>query len=258
MRREPRFYVPFSKKEGAISFERDQLHHLVHVLRVREGERIRVFNEHCGEWTATVHFQGKTLVAEREQQVQEPKKRHQQTWLAFGVLKPACNHVVVEKATELDATHIQPLWTERTQRKEVALEKWGLIARDAAQQCERLDVPTLLKPLTLQAFLQSLPEGQWFSAIERLAPEVTEVQSQQESRGDEESRGDGGNGGNGGSRKERGNNEGALRGIIIGPEGGWTDPEKEALIQQTTPMSFGENILRAETAAIVGLVKLLC
>ena len=78
-------------------------------------------------------------------------------WLCFALLKRQKTDMVVEKATELGASVIQPIITERTQADHVNLERLRAIAIEAAEQCERLMVPEIREPLKLSALLAIWP-----------------------------------------------------------------------------------------------------
>lgn len=223
MRRLPRFYAAFEAETDQVQLSAEQTHHVVHVLRMKPGDRLLIFNELAGEWEAVLDVQHGGCWARKGTCVRQAEVRCTQSWLAFSPLKPHLTHFVVEKATELDVTHIQPLMMTRTQGQSWSLAKWLRVAEEAAQQCERLDVPEIYEPLRLGEFLDHLPPVQWFTALERsTASADSEFTSQS-------------------------------WGIIIGPEGGFTDEERATLRQKTQPLSLGRNILRAETAAIAGI-----
>ncbi len=139
--------------------------------------------------------------------------------------------MAAEKATELGATIIQPVITARTQADHVNLDRLRAIAVEAAEQCERLSVPEIRTPATMDRLLAAWPpQRRLFIADERrTAPLIRPLPPGQ---------------------------PGAL---LIGPEGGFTEPELEAMAAYpfVTKVSLGQRILRAETAAIAGLALLL-
>jgi 16S rRNA (uracil1498-N3)-methyltransferase len=152
-------------------------------------------------------------------------------WLCFALLKRQKTDLVVEKATELGASVIQPVITARTQADHVNLERLRAIAVEAAEQCERLVVPEIRAPLPLHKLMASWPQRRLYVADERrtapvLAPAPGAAQPSA---------------------------------LLVGPEGGFTDAELEGIA--TAPIvsrvSLGRRILRAETAAIAGLALLL-
>lgn len=207
-------------------------HHVINVTRHRVGDTIHIFNPRSGEWAARIesahHKQGSNCVLLKP--IKAPLEQIRSVHLAVGKIKPDTWGWLLEKATELGATHIHPLITEHTQHTQKwQAHKWQLLMKGAAQQCERLDVPSLGEPRYFQDFLKNLSHSTaWFAALERC--DASHFNARQ---GDV--------------------------GFIIGPEGGFSDYEKELLIKHphVQAISLGEYILRSETAAIAALAKLL-
>ena len=205
------------KKAQTVELSKDQRHYLEKVLRLQTGQSLFGFNSCDGEWQITFEKPNYVCVTQvREPYLSKP------SWLAFAPLKHDPMTFLIEKATELGVTNLQPILTERTNTQRINLERLQKNAIEAAQQCERLDVPIVHQPLPLGVFLQKLPATvSWYAAIER-------------------------------------SNDSAINlkhpaGFIVGPEGGWSESEKSILKNHTTNISLGRNILRAETAAILCL-----
>lgn len=205
-----------------------QAHYLGTVMRRGVGEIVTVFNGIDGEWAASVI----ALRRDRLRLVVARPLRDQlagpDLWLAFAPLKRDATDLVVEKATELGVSALQPVYTERTNTQRLNEERLLAIATEAAEQCERLTVPRLLPARRLPDFLGAWPrERPLVVAMERQpAPPPPP--------------GDG------------------PRALLVGPEGGFSDPELDLLRRQSfvVPASLGPLVLRAETAAIVGLALL--
>lgn len=203
-----------------------QVHYLAHVMRRAVGDEVSVFNGSDGEWRAriaTLRRDRAVLVAEALlcPQVSEPH-----LVLGFALLKRDATDWLVEKATELGASVLQPVITERTQSDRVNLARLAAIATEAAEQCERLTVPVLHEPLKLGAFLAQWPSDRPLAvAMERVA--TARIQ-------------------------------GPATGLLVGPEGGFTSGELDGLrrLAFVVPVSLGPRILRAETAALAGLALL--
>jgi 16S rRNA (uracil1498-N3)-methyltransferase len=212
-----RLYLNQTLEAGQlVDLSKEQRHYLERVLRFQVGQSFLGFNQICGEWEIVYEKSCYRCVAQTLTPCFiEP------SWLAFAPLKHDPMTFLIEKATELGVTNLQPILTERTNTQRVNLERLQKNAIEAAQQCERLDIPAVHEPMGLSVFLQSLPQGvHWYSAIER-SEETCQVKYP--------------------------------AGFIIGPEGGWTEKEKELLKRHSTNLSLGKNILRAETAAVVCL-----
>ena len=132
---------------------------------------------------------------------------------------------LVEKATELGVTRLQPVLTRRSVVSSLNLDRLATIARGAAEQCERLGVPRMEAALPLHVILDTWPGGTLLVAAERReAPPIAA----------------------------------GPRAFLVGPEGGFTDAELDDLAQRpfVSLCRLGPRILRAETAAVAGLAAL--
>lgn len=224
-----RLFVPSPLSAGAeIALGEAQSHYLANVMRATAGEELRVFDGASGEWRAGVTKISRKAVVLTVLTQTRPQAPEPDAWLCFALLKRAKTDMVVEKATELGVSVIQPIITARTNADHVNLERLRSIAIEAAEQCERLAVPEIRPPLQLARLMADWPDRPLFIADERRS--------------------------------------GSLLGLapgpcalMTGPEGGFTETELEAIgrIPQVTRVSLGARILRAETAAIAGLALLL-
>ncbi len=200
-----------------IELTKDQRHYLEKVLRFENGQHFLGFNEQYGEWK--IAYEKPQYRCIEQVRVPLPSKP---CWLAFAPLKNDPMGFLIEKATELGGTDFQPIISERTNSHRLNIERLAKNAQEAAQQCERLDIPKVHNPLSLVDFLNKLPKGiNWYAALERSDSGISEIQ--------------------------------CPAGFIIGPEGGWSPQEHLLLKKCAQPISLGKNILRAETAAIVCL-----
>jgi 16S rRNA (uracil1498-N3)-methyltransferase len=203
-----------------------QAHYLLHVMRLRHGYFIKVFNCSNGEFYARLEQRKDGVFVIPTECIRPSESPNPPTWLAFSPIKPHLTHFIIEKATELGVSDMQLFFSDFTQIREVNVPKLRAIAIEASEQCERLSIPCIREPLKLSSFLENLPNVHWFAAVER--------------------------------------NENAVpiyalvepAGIIIGPEGGFSEHEKFILSSHTQTVSLGANILRSETAAICALSRL--
>ncbi len=224
-----RLHVTAALSEGAeVPATPGQAHYLGAVMRRGAGDTVLLFNGRDGEWRAHIGALRKDrghFVVEAQTRTQAPEP---DLWLVFALLKRDATDLVVEKATELGASRIVPVFTERTNAGRVNGERLTAIAAEAAEQCERLGVPTIAEPQRLATLLQSWPaERRLVVAAERAdAPPICP-----------------------GSGPDA---------LLIGPEGGFTPLELDLLCRHpfVRQASLGPRILRAETAAIVGLALL--
>ena len=217
---------PLTEK-ALITLSPEQSHYLCHVLRQRVGGTLTVFDGENGDWLATItELVKKQAVIKIESQQRLPVST-KPLWLAFAPLKQDATNFVLEKATELGVTHVQPLWMERSNTQRLNDDRWQKIVIEAAEQCERQDIPTLLPSLKLMAFLDNLPaDVQWFVALERSDQPCLLTALQKENP--------------------------KTWGFIIGPEGGFSAVEQHILRQHSSvhAISLGTRVLRAETAAL--------
>ena len=204
-------------------------------MRCSVGDEVHLFNGEDGEWRAKISAVSRKAVAFEPLFLTRAQGAEPDCWLCFALLKRQKTDLVVEKATELGASVIQPIITERTQADHVNLDRLRAIAIEAAEQCERLIVPEIRQPLKLSNLLASWPgDRKLFIADECRTGKQLKPPA------------------------------GALQPIALmtGPEGGFTERELDGigahpLVAQMSRVSLGARILRAETAAIAGLALLL-
>ena len=205
-----------------------QAHYLGAVMRCAVGAAVRVFNGADGEWLARIAGLRKergSLVVERllRRQAIEPD-----LWLLFAPLKRDATDLVAQKATELGVAALLPVLTARTNAARVKVERLTAIATEAAEQSERLTVPRVAAPVELEERLASWPgERVLVVAAERM--EAAPIRSSS-----------------------------GPAALLIGPEGGFTPRELDLLARHPFVrfVTLGPRILRADTAAIVGLALL--
>jgi 16S rRNA (uracil1498-N3)-methyltransferase len=215
-----------------IAMDRARAHYLGHVMRRAVGDSLLLFNAQDGEFTAVITALERnrvvlTLAAQMRAPLAEPDG-----FLCFAPIKRDASEWVVEKATELGIAVIQPVITARTQGHRLNAERWAAIATEAAEQSERLSVPDIRTPLPFAQLLRDWPAGRiLFAATERrAAPGLARPADPAQPWG-----------------------------LLIGPEGGFAPLELDDLAKHpfVTGISLGPRILRAETAAIAGLARLL-
>ncbi|MBU6418280.1 MAG: 16S rRNA (uracil(1498)-N(3))-methyltransferase [Proteobacteria bacterium] len=212
----------------AFSLSDAQAHYLANVMRLAEGDTIRIFNGDAGEWRAAItKISRKAAVLKTVAQTRPPAPEPD-AWLCFALLKRQKTDMVVEKATELGVSVIQPIITARTNADHVNLERLRAIATEAAEQCERLHVPEIREPMQVMKLMADWPDRPLYVADERRTANLLGPAT-------------------------------GPSAVMIGPEGGFTDQELEAIARTPliTRVSLGRRILRAETAAIAGLALLL-
>lgn len=230
-----RLFVPDSLVSGEdVALAADQAHYLRHVLRLSEGEAVALFNGRDGEFRGTIIAAGKKECRLAVAEQLRPFRPAADIWLCFAPIRQGRIEMIVEKATELGAARLLPVLTRRTQVQKVNAERLAAHAREAAEQCERLDVPEVAAAVPLDTLLADWPaERRLFLCAEREAatPLLRAAQAWPAA---------------------------APCALLVGPEGGFA-PEELALAQRqasVVPVTLGPGILRAETAAIAALAIL--
>jgi 16S rRNA (uracil1498-N3)-methyltransferase len=149
--------------------------------------------------------------------------------LYAALIRPELFALLVQKTVELGVASITPLITERTVRASFNKKRLETIAREAAELSGRGRVPLINEPRLLPALLVDLKNSTGWLVADRGGKEIKSL-----------------------------NVIDAGYSLCIGPEGGWTDQERNLFKQQAIPaVSLGSTVLRAETAAIVGCFALL-
>lgn len=223
----PRLHVTEPlKPDHTISFSPEQAHYLKNVLRQKEGDHFRAFNGQDGEWLLKItDLPKKSGSAFCQEQIRQQPPASDLTHLLFAPIKKARMDFLIEKAVELGATHLHPVLTDHTEVRKINDSRIYAQMIEAAEQCERMDIPSLEPLVSLSEALQKITSDmQVLAGIERdkNAPYIGEIEITHPIA------------------------------TLIGPEGGFSEDEIRLLTstQNVTPVSLGQNILRAETAAV--------
>lgn len=197
------------------------------VLRYKVGDQLILFDGHGQDRLYKIHkiedlSVGLELVTELE-----PVYPKREVYLFFSLLKKDKNEWVLQKCTELGVSHFVPLITDRTEKTGFDEDRAVKIVTEAAEQCGRSDIPRVREPIGLQ------------SALEEFKDKMTLFFAEQHEGTLDIS------------------NNADVCGVFIGPEGGWTDAEKEQLEQRCTKLNIAQFTLRAETACVTAATLLM-
>jgi len=228
----PRLFIEPDLAEGAeIALGRDQSHYLVRVMRRGVGDPVRLFNGRDGDWTATLTEAGKRAARLRVEARMRTQTSPPDLWLLFAPVKKARTDFIVEKATELGAARIAPVFTAFTQSERVRTERLRALAIEAAEQTERMDVPEIAEAAALDAVLEGWDPGRTLIYCDEHGEALPLADALRPQPRD------------------------SARALLIGPEGGFSDEERARLrsLEFVRPVSLGPRILRADTAAAAGL-----
>lgn len=218
-----------------ITLEKMQSHYLAQVLRKKEGDIVRLFNGRDGEWQAVITLADKKAVTLQVETCLRAQMPETDIWLAFAPVKNDPLGFIVEKGVELGVSAFVPVVTERTIVHRMNKEKLEANIIEAAEQCERLSLPLLHVPLSLEKMLAEWPTDRILLLCDEMGTgnAVHNVLSGVKASG----------------------NIPKSWGILIGPEGGFTDHERDMLKSCSFVMTvgLGPRILRADTAAVAAL-----
>lgn len=198
------------------------------VLRFHQGQQVILFDGEKTERLYKISRLDKTeahleLVAEMQ-----PKLAKRHVYLFWGLLKKNNNDFVLQKGTELGVSTFVPLLGERTVATNFNHERAKKIIIEASEQCGRMVLPIVREPMHLQ------------TALDEYAKKARLLVCQQ------------------GSENKPQLKSGQGVGVLIGPEGGWSDGEKQLFEENKLEhLHISDLTLRAETAAIVAAAKLL-
>ena len=229
----PRLYVIDSLEHGdTVSLGKAQSHYLARVLRRQIGDQVRLFNWNDGEYLAEITALSKQEISLRIEGQIRQHETPPDIWLLFAPIKHKRNVFIVEKATELGAALIRPVVTARTTSK-INMDKMKAHIIEAAEQTERVDLPQIRRPKKLADMLADWDETR------------TLIFADEAGAGEN-------------SGKPAVKNLAKIKApaaLLIGPEGGFTDEERETLRAKPycVPISLGPRILRADTAVAATL-----
>jgi len=232
-----RVYVDQVLDTGArITLDKETSHYLGTVLRLRTDADILVFNASDGEFAARITEVNKHSIEVTLDALQRaPVPTRLSTLLGLGISRGDRMDLAIQKATELGVSSITPLYTQfgevklKADRAEKKLHHWHKITVSAAEQCGRLDLPTITPPASMDEWQAMLgdslrlildPSGE-HGIAQFASSEPTSIA------------------------------------LMIGPEGGFSEQELNwAETHGFTTVSLGPRILRTETAPIVALAIL--
>ena len=223
----PRLYVETPLGPGArVDLDSAQANYLGNVMRLKQGDRLLVFDGSSGEWLAEIAEVAKKRMTLA---VVEPTRSQESVpdlWLAFAPVKKGRVDWLVEKAVELGVARLLPVVTQRTIVDRLNLDRMRAHIIEAAEQCGRTALADIDQPVRLESFLDARdPSRTLFFADE-----------------------------SGGEPAASAFGSGPAL-ILTGPEGGFT-PEEAAAVRaapNARPISLGPRILRAETAALAAV-----
>ncbi len=207
--------------------------HIMRVLRLRAGDALTLFNGRGGEFAGSVEeFRRDSVLVGVHDARSVDRESPLSLTLAQGISRGERMDWILQKATELGASRIVPLFTERSvvrldpKQAERKLHHWRAIAVAACEQSGRNRVPEVALPQGFHDFVaDSEPQPTRLLLSPTGATGIDQLPA-----------------------------AGAGVTVLIGPEGGLTEVEQESALRAGfTPVRIGPRVLRTETAAIAAL-----
>ncbi len=227
-----RFYVGSIKLENDLKLNDTKIiHQWRNVLRFDKDREVVLFNsERLVNQYKILEISKEAVRLEliTELEAELPKN---EVYLCFSLLKKDKNDWVLQKATELGVSHLVPMICDRTEKTGYDSERAIKIVTEASEQCGRSDIPRVFEPVNLEKLIEELNGKTELYVAEQGSPNKTQNMTDEKRRGSVA--------------------------ILIGPEGGWTDQEKQLFeVKKLKNYSLSEFTLRAETACVAAATLL--
>ena len=205
--------------------DKSQSHYVSKVMRIKESEVFSLFNSN-GEWEAKILNISKSLVEFNITKQLRQKEYPKELWLAFSPIKSNYFNFMIQKATELGVTKFLPIIFDRTVVRKINKERLEKVIIEAAEQSNRINVPSIEEPKSLKKFLDDKKMDLIFTDLNSKTNKL--------------------------DLKKLTNNPSC---IIVGPEGDFSETEREEILSYNgvQAIKINENILRSETAVISAL-----
>ena len=219
-----RLYHPENILENSTSLlSKEHTHYLVNVMRAKRGGNVNFFNKN-GEWLSEIVFLEKDRVEVKFLSKIKENINTLNIELAICLVKKNAMEIILQKATELGIKKIIPIISERTEVKEINLERANKIVIEATEQSNQLEPPEISEILKLKDFLNINTNNKIFFA---------DINSDY-------------------SLEKKDFKEGETATVLVGPEGDFSPAERELILNGSTtvPFSLSKNILRTDTAVI--------
>jgi len=216
-----------------VSIKDKQLHLLKNVLRCKIDDEIILFDNQTGEWNSRVNSINRDNIILNVTKKTREIEIESDVWLVFAPIKQHRLNITFQKATELGVSKFIPCATNFTNNNFLNYKNLNLNIIEAAEQCERLTLPTIEKQIDLENLISNHPKDR---ALIFCDEHNTTKESMFES-----------------ITKIKGKFEKWT--LLIGPEGGFSVKEIENInnTQNTFSVSLGRRILRSDTAATSAL-----
>ena len=202
--------------------DKSQSHYINKVMRVKENEVFSLFNS-SGEWEAKILSISRGIVQFNIIQQLRQKETTKDLWLAFSPIKSNYFNFMIQKATELGVTKFLPIVFDRTIVRKINKERLEKVIIEAIEQSNRINVPSIEEPKSLNSFLKNNKMDLIFTDLNTSNTKINLNQLTSNPTC-----------------------------VIIGPEGDFSEVERQEILtfKGVQPIKINKNILRSETAVI--------
>ena len=220
-----RLYHPDSILENNTSLlSKEHTHYIVNVMRLKRGSNLNFFNKN-GEWKSEIIFLNKDRVEVRFLNKIKEGKNFSKTEIAICLVKKHPMDIILQKATELGVSKIIPIVSERTEVKELNIDRAKKIVIEATEQSNQLVPPEIKNVTKLKDFLKTFNETSKLLFADVNSKDNLKIEDLKNFKS---------------------------ICILIGPEGDFSPVERESILQNRAvkPFTLSRNILRSDTAVI--------
>ena len=219
------FYSESLSNNLSGKLNKDQSRYLTSVMRLKTNQEFSLFNK-LGEWNTKILSINKGIVEFEVQNQLRQSIQEREIWLVFAPIKSNYFNFMLQKATEIGVTKLFPITTERTIVRKINEDRLNKILIEAAEQSNRLTIPSIEKIQKLEKFLN---ENKNINLVfGDLNTENKKIEFKDPSK---------------------------PIAVLIGPEGDFSETERVKILEFNGVQSIklNDNILRSETAVISSL-----
>ena len=213
--------------------EKEDAHYLTNVMRLREGDNVFLFNSKDGEFKGEIISSDKKKTKVKLISKIENLNKLGNISLIFSLIKSSKLDYLIQKCTEVGVKSFSPVISEKSVSKNLNVQRTERIIKESCEQSNQLYLPAIHAVEKLEKKLKSLDKNSivFFADINSSNKKIEEVLK---------------------------NNKNSEFYLLVGPEGDFSLKERDLLnnMSNCIPISLGQNILRSETAAVVGLTIL--
>lgn len=223
------FYAPHWSKTEPFALSEDESRHAISSLRYKIGDKLTVIDGYGSKVMTELISANPKKTMLRFLSVEISEKKSNNLHIAISPTKNNDRiEWFIEKACEIGVGKITPIVFERTERNKINKERWEKIVVSSCKQSQQLFFPQIGDLMSLKLFMESMKEGNIYAAM--IGAEETINSTNIETT--------------------------KACTILVGPEGDFTDEEKEIIINKgIQPINLSENILRVETAGLVAVCQ---